>query len=60
LGVFFRRVAALILIPAGPFGDPGLIASLLGSVDLAIGVVYAFGPAKEPGVSHRGLLLDRY
>jgi len=55
-----RYVAALILIPAGLFGDLGLIASLLGLGDLAIGVVYAFGLTKELGVSHRGLLLDRH
>jgi len=55
-----RYVAALILIPAGLFGELGSIASLLGLGDLAIGVVYAFGLTKELGVSHRGLLLDRH
>jgi len=55
-----RYAAALILIPAGLFGDLGFIASLLGLGDLAIGLVYAFGLTEELGVHHRGLLLDRY
>ncbi len=55
-----RYVAAMILIPAGLFGDMGLIASLIGLGDLSIGLVYAFGLTNELGVSHRGLLLDRY
>jgi hypothetical protein len=54
-----RYVAALVLIPAGLFGDIGLIAALLGLVDLAIGLVYMFGLPKELGVSHQGLLFDR-
>ncbi len=55
-----RYFAALILIPAGLFGDLGLIASLMGLGDLAIGLVYALGLTKELGVSHRGLLFGRY
>ncbi len=55
-----RYFAALILIPAGLFGDLGLIVSLMGLGDLAIGLVYALGLTKELGVSHRGLLFGRY
>jgi hypothetical protein len=54
-----RFVAALILVPAGVFGDIGLIAALLGLGDLAIGLVYVFGLTKELGVSHEDLLLER-
>jgi len=53
-----RYVAALVLIPAGLFGDIGLIAALLGLGDLVIGLVYAFGLPKELGVSHRALFFD--
>jgi len=54
-----RFVAALILIPAGVFGDVGLIAAILGLGDLLIGLVYVFGLTKELGRSHEDLLLDR-
>jgi hypothetical protein len=54
-----RYIAALLLIPAGLFGDLGLIAAPLGLVDLAIGLVYMFGLPKELGVSHCALLCDR-
>jgi len=54
-----RYVAALVLIPAGLFGDIGWIAALLGLGDLAIGLVYMFGLPAELGVSHRALLADR-
>ena len=53
-----RYVAALLLIPAGMFGDIGGIAALLGLGDLGIGLIYMFGLKREPGVSHRALLLD--
>lgn len=54
-----RFVAALILIPAGVFGDVGLIAAVLGLGDLLIGLVYVFGLTKELGASHEDLLFDR-
>lgn len=54
-----RYVAALVLVPAGLFGDLGLIAVPLGLGDLAIGLVYMFGLPKEFGVSHRALLCDQ-
>ncbi len=54
-----RYVAALLLVPAGLFGDLGLIAVPLGLGDLAIGLVYMFGLPKEFGVSHRALLCDQ-
>ncbi|MFI3198040.1 MAG: hypothetical protein QX196_06945 [Methylococcaceae bacterium] len=54
-----RYIAALLLIPAGLFGDLGLIAVPLGLVDLIIGLVYMFGLPKELGISHADLLLDR-
>jgi hypothetical protein len=54
-----RYVAALVLIPAGLFGDIGLIAALLGLGDLIIGLVYMFGLPKALGASHRALLFDR-
>jgi hypothetical protein len=54
-----RYVAAIVLIPAGLFGDIGPIAALMGLGDLAIGLVYAFGLTKELGVSHTALLFDR-
>ena len=53
-----RYVAALVLVPAGLFGDVGLITVPLGLGDLAIGLVYMFGLPKELGVSHRNLLFD--
>jgi hypothetical protein len=54
-----RYVAAVVLIPAGLFGDVGFMATLMGLGDLAIGLVYMFGLTKELGVSHRSLLLGR-
>lgn len=54
-----RYVAAIVLIPAGLFGDVGLAAALLGSGDLAIGLIYAFGLPKALGVSHRDLICGR-
>ncbi len=54
-----RFVAALLLIPAGLFGDVGLIAAVLGLGDLLIGLVYVFGLTKELGASHGDLLFDR-
>ncbi|MGZ8214217.1 MAG: hypothetical protein ACXWTP_06930 [Methylosarcina sp.] len=54
-----RYVAALLLIPAGLFGDLGLIAVPLRLVDLAIGLVYMLGLPKELGLSHRALFCDR-
>ena len=56
---FLRYAAALLLIPAGLFGDLGLIAVPLGLADLAIGLVYMIGLPKRLGVSHQVLLLDR-
>jgi hypothetical protein len=53
---FLRYVAAVVLIPAGVFGDVGLIAALLGLGDLLIGLVYAFALPRELGVSNRALL----
>ncbi|MGZ8159297.1 MAG: hypothetical protein ACXWT1_17230 [Methylobacter sp.] len=53
-----RYIAALLLIPAGLFGDLGLIAVPLGLADLVIGLVYMFGLPKELGISHRALLSD--
>ena len=55
-----RYIAALLLIPAGLFGDLGLIAVPLGLGDLAIGLIYMFGLPKELGLSHSTLLCDRY
>jgi hypothetical protein len=54
-----RYIAALLLIPAGLFGDLGLIAVPLGFGDLAIGLVYMFGLPRELAVSHHVLLCDR-
>ncbi|WP_262967378.1 hypothetical protein [Methylobacter psychrophilus] len=54
-----RYIAALVLIPAGLFGDVGLITVPLGLGDLAIGLVYMFGLPKELGLSHHALLYDR-
>ena len=53
-----RYIAALVLVPAGLFGDVGLIAVPLGLGDLAIGLVYMFGLPKELGLSQRALLSD--
>jgi hypothetical protein len=53
-----RYIAALLLIPAGLFGDLGLIAVPLGLGDLAIGLAYMFGLPKELGNSHTKLLFD--
>jgi hypothetical protein len=53
-----RYAAALLLVPAGLFGDLGLIAVPLGLGDLAIGLFYMFGLPTHLGVSHRSLLLD--
>ena len=54
-----RYVAALMLIPAGLFGDLGLIAVPLGLGDLAIGLVYMFGLPEELKLSHCALFCDR-
>ena len=54
-----RFVAALVLIPAGVFGDIGLIAAILGLGDLSIGLAYVFGLTRELGRSHEDLLFDR-
>jgi hypothetical protein len=54
-----RYIAALLLIPAGLFGNLGLIAVPLGLGDLVIGLVYMFGLPRELGVSHKALLCDR-
>jgi hypothetical protein len=54
-----RYIAALLIIPAGLFGDLGLISVPLGLTDLVIGLVYMFGLPKELGVSHCALLCDR-
>ncbi len=53
-----RFIAALVLVPAGLFGDVGFIVIPLGLGDLAIGLVYMFGLPKEMGVSHRAFLRD--
>lgn len=53
-----RYIAALVLVPAGVFGDVGLIVVPLGLGDLAIGLVYMFGLPKELGLSHTALLTD--
>ena len=54
-----RYLAAIILIPAGLFGDIGGMAALLGLGDLLIGLVYMYGLTRELGVSHKALMLDR-
>lgn len=54
-----RYVAAFLLIPAGLFGDLGLIAIPLGLGDLGIGLMYMFGLTGKLGLSHKGLLWDR-
>jgi hypothetical protein len=53
-----RYFAALLLVPAGLFGDVGVIAVPLGLGDLAIGLIYMIGLPKELGVSHHALLFD--
>jgi hypothetical protein len=52
-------IAAFLLIPAGLFGDLGLIAAPLGLTDLVIGLVYMIGLPKELSLSHTALLCDR-
>lgn len=54
-----RYAAALLLVPAGLFGNLGLIAVPLGLADFAIGLVYMLGLPKELGIPHRLLLCDR-
>jgi len=54
-----RYVAALVLIPAGLFGDIGVVAALLGLGDLLIGLVYTFGLPGELRRSHADLAFDR-
>ena len=54
-----RYIAALLLIPAGLFGDLGLIAVPLGLADHGIGLIYMFGLPRELNVSHRALLCDQ-
>jgi hypothetical protein len=54
-----RYLGALLLVPAGFFGDLGLIGVPLGLGDLTIELVYMFGLPKELGVSHHALLSDR-
>ncbi|MGR9085927.1 MAG: hypothetical protein ACU841_02510 [Gammaproteobacteria bacterium] len=56
---FLRYIAALLLVPAGLFGDLGLIAAALGLGDLVIGLVYMHGLPKELGAPHQDLLCDR-
>lgn len=54
-----RYIAAFLLIPAGLFGDLGLIAAPLGLTDLVIRLVYMIGLPKELSLSHTALLCDR-
>jgi len=54
-----RYIAAFLLIPAGLFGDLGLIAAPLGLTDLVIGLVYMIVLPKELSLSHTALLCDR-
>lgn len=54
-----RYVAAVLLIPAGLFGDIGLLAAVLGLGDLLIGLAYMFGLPKAYGLAHSDLLCDR-
>jgi hypothetical protein len=56
---FLRYGIALLVIPAGLFGDMGLIAVPMGLVDIVIGLVYMFGLTKELNVSHNALFCDR-
>jgi hypothetical protein len=46
------------VIPAGLFGDLGLVAVPMGSVDIIIGLVYMLGLPKELKVSHYALFCD--
>jgi len=55
-----RYIAALLLVPAGLFGDLGLIAVPLGLGDLAIGLVYMICLPKELALFHSALLCDRF
>lgn len=55
-----RFAAALLLIPAGLFGEAGLIAAVLGAGDAFIGYVYAFGLVRTLQVTHGQLLLDKF
>ena len=55
---FLRYSTALLVIPAGLFGDLGLLAVPMGLVDIIIGLVYMFGLTKELRVSH-ALFCDR-
>lgn len=56
---FLRYSTALLVIPAGLFGDIGLVAAPMGVVDSIIGLIYTFGLTKELGVSHRVLFWDQ-
>jgi len=56
---FLRYAAALLTIPAGLFGETGLLAAGMGLGDLAIGLVYIFGLPRVLSVSHSDLLFDR-
>ena len=56
---FLRYAAALLTIPAGLFGDTGLLAAGMGLGDLGIGLVYMFGLPPVFSVSHSDLLFDR-
>ena len=53
-----RYIAALLLVPAGIWGNVGLIVVPLGLGDLAIGLVYMFGLTKELQLSHTALFTD--
>lgn len=53
-----RYIAALLLVPAGVWGNVGLIVVPLGLGDLAIGLVYMFGLTKELQLSHTALFTD--
>jgi hypothetical protein len=54
-----RYVAAIVLIPAGLFGNIGILAAVMGLADLVIGLVYMFGLPRGLGLSHKQLLLNR-
>ena len=56
---FLRYIAALLLIPAGLFGDLGMIAVPMGLGDLVIGLTYMVSLPKIFGLSHHSLLHDR-
>src|SRR5208337_2570020 len=55
---FLRYIAALLLIPAGLFGDLGMIAVPMGLGDLVIGLTYMVSLPKIFGLSHHSLLHD--